>query len=53
MAKSSLQYGFKFTRDVFAHHQNILADIYRPWKRVLVVMDGPVTSVCSKHYRLH
>lgn len=39
-----LTYGFAFTRDIFGTHQTILADQYRKWKRVLVVMDGPVTA---------
>jgi len=40
-----LDYGFRFTRDTFAKEQTILSDFYAKWKRVLVVMDGPVTKL--------
>lgn len=42
-----LNYGFRFTRDVFGHHQTALADMYKKWGRVLAVMDGPVARVRS------
>lgn len=43
-----LTYGFRFTRDVFGHHQTMLADMYKKWGRVLAVMDGPVSRVKSR-----
>jgi len=48
-----LDYGFRFTRDVFATHQTILADFYTKWKRVLVVMDGPITQLYGDKIRAY
>lgn len=48
-----LDYGFRFTRDTFAKEQTILSEFYAKWKRVLVVMDGPVTKLYGDKIRAY
>ena len=45
--------GFQFVDDIFEPSHNHLANIYKPWKRVLLVSDMTVNSYYSKQWEAY
>jgi 3-dehydroquinate synthase len=45
--------GFQFVDNIFNPEHNHLADIYKPWKRVLLVSDTTVSGFYSKQWEAY
>lgn len=45
--------GFQFVDNIFDFKHNHLADIYKPWKRVLLVSDATVSGIYSKQWEAY
>ena len=44
---------FRFVDDIFNLHKNDLADVYQPWKRVLLVTDSTVNGFYSTRWEAY